>query len=138
MLPEVALPSENEAASRLEASTSIQAALSAQPHLPAENTSTGFRKFSMFRFGGGKTKEEKRQETVRNLNDLVRQRWGPSDSPTSEIVRRYWMATRMEQHWEYLRTQDPKQFKKYFQKGYMEPIPVSTVLERSFALSILI
>ena len=129
MLPGVALPSEKEAASRLGASTSIKAALSTQPHLPAEIPSAGSRKFSIFRFGGGKT--------ITNVNDLVRRRWGPSDSPTSEIVRRYWMATRMEQHWEYLRTQDPKQFKKYLKKGYMEPIPVSTVPERSSALSIL-
>ena len=138
MLPEVALPSEKEAASRLGASTSIKAALSTQPHLPAETPSTGSRKFSIFGFGGGKTKEEKIQETVTHVNGLVLQRWGPSDSPTSEIVRRYWMATRMEQHWEYLRTQDPKQFKKYLKKGYMEPIPVSTVPERSYTLSILI
>ena len=126
MLPEVALPSEKDVA------------LSTQPHLPAETPFTGSRKFSIFRFGGGKTKEEKIQESVTNVNGLVRQRWGPSDSPTSEIVRRYWMATRMEQHWEYLRTQDPKQFKKYLKKGYMEPIPVSTVPERSSALSNLI
>ena len=138
MLPEVALPSEKEAASRLGASTSIKAALSTQLHLSAETPSTGSRKFSMFRFGGGKTKEEKIQETVTNVNGLVRQRWGPPDSPTSEIVRRYWKATRMEEHWEYLRTQDPKQFKKYLKKGYMEPIPVSTVPKRSSALSILV
>ena len=138
MLPEAAMPSEKEAASRLGASTSIKSALSNQPHLPAETPSTGSRKFSIFRFGGSKTKEEKIQETVTNVNSLVQQRWGPSDSPTSEIVRRYWMATRMEQHWEYLRIQDLKQFKKYLKKGYMEPIPVSTVPERSSALSILI
>ena len=137
ILPGVALPSEKEAASRLGASTSIKAALSTQPHLPAENPSTGSRKFSIFGFGSGKTKEEKLQETVTNVNDLVRRRWGPPDSPTSEIVIRYWMATRMGQHWEYLRTQDPKQFKKYLKKGYMEPIPVSTVPERFSALSIL-
>ena len=138
MLPEVALPSEKEAASRLGASTSIKAALSTQPHLPTETPSTGSRRSSIFRFGGGKTKEEKLQETVTNVSGLVRQRWGPSDSPTLEIVRRYWRATRMEQHWEYLRTQDPKQFKKYLKKGYMEPIPVSTVLERSCTSSLLI
>ena len=138
MLPEIGLPSEKEAASRLGASTSIMPALSTQPHLPAEIPSTGSRKFSMFRFGVGKTKEEKIQETVTNVNGLMRQRWGPPDSPTSEIVRRYWKATRMVQHWEYLRTQDPKQFKKYLKKGYMEPIPVSTVPKRSSALSILV
>ena len=135
---EVALPSEKEAASRLGASTSIKATLSTQPHLSAETPSTGSRKFSMFRFGGGKTKEEKIQETVTNVNGLVRQRWGPPDSPTLEIVRRYWMATRMEQHWEYLRTQDPKQFRKYLKKGYMEPVPVGTVPERSSALNIFV
>ena len=138
MLPEVALLSEKEAASRIGAPTSMEATLSTRPYLPAETPSTGSRKFSIFRFGGGKSKEEKIQETVTNVNRLVRQRWGPPDSPTSEIVRRYWIATRMEQHWEYLRTQEPKQFKKYLQKGYMEPIPVSTLPERSSTLSILI
>ena len=138
ILPEVASLPEKEAASRVGAPTSMEVILSTRPHLPAETPSTGSRKFSIFRFGGGKSKEEKIQETVTNVNRLVRQRWGPSDSPTSEIVRRYWIATRMEQHWEYLRTQEPKQFKKYLQKGYMEPIPVSTLPERSSTLSILI
>ena len=62
---------------------------------------------------------------VLKIDSLVQKRWGPPDSSTSELIRRYWVATRMEKHWEYLRAQDPKQFKKYLEKGYMEPIPVS-------------
>ena len=94
------------------------------PAVPAENPSSTSRRFSVFGFGSGKSKEQKMEQTVTKADGLMRQRWGPPGSPTSEMVRRYWKATRMEQHWEYLRAQHPRQFKKYLDKGYMEPIPV--------------
>ena len=77
MLPEVALPSEKEAASIIGAPISMEAILSTQPHLPAETPSTGVRKFSIFRFGGGKIKEEEEiRETGANVNGVVGRRWG--------------------------------------------------------------
>lgn len=91
-----------------------------QSSVPAEVPSSGSRRFSIFGFGGKQNKEE----NISRADGLMRQRWGPPGSPTSEMVRRYWMATRMGQHWEYLRAQHPRQFKKYLNKGYMEPIPV--------------
>lgn len=63
----------------------------------------------------------------------MRQRWGPLGNPRSDMVLRYWQATRMQQHWEYLRTQHPRQFKKYMKKGYMEPIPTAWVQSRRLA-----
>ena len=95
-----------------------------QPPVSAEGPSSISRRFSVFGFGGGKSKEQKIEQTVTKADGLMRQRWGPPGSPTSEMVRRYWKATRMEQHWEYLRARHPRQFKKYLDKGYMEPIPV--------------
>lgn len=61
------------------------------------------------------------------MNELMVRRWGPPENPCYEMVMRYWLATRMQQHWEYLRTHHPKQFEKYMTKGYMEPIPTSWV-----------
>lgn len=138
MPPEVGLQTGKGAASRLEAIPSTSAAIPTQLPVPAETTSNGPRRFSIFGFGGGKTKEQKLEEKITKVDGLVLQRWGPLGSPTSEMIRRYWMATRMEQHWEYLRAQHPKQFKKYLQKGYMEPIPVCTVSQQSSPLGILI
>lgn len=105
--------------------------------VPTETPSSGSRRFSIFGFGSGKTKEQKTEEKVLKVDGLMHQRWGPPGSPTSEMVRRYWRATRMEQYWEYLRLQHPKQFKKYLEKGYMEPIPVCTISERSSTFSTL-
>ena len=119
-----AFPSEKGAASKSEPAPSRSATMPIQTSVPVEIPSSGFRRLSIFGFGGGKSKEEKMEEKVTKADGLMRQRWGPPGSPVSEMVRRYWMATRMEQHWEYLRAQHPRQFKKYLEKGYMEPIPV--------------
>ena len=97
---------------------------STQTPIPTETPLSGSRRFSIFGLGSGKNKEQKTGEKVAKADGLMNQRWGPPGSPTSEMVRRYWKATRMEQHWEYLRGQHPRQFKKYLEKGYMEPIPV--------------
>ncbi len=130
-----AFPSEKAAASQLGPTPSRSAALSIRPPVPNETPSNGSRRFSIFGFGGGKSKEQKIEENVTKADGLMRQRWGPPRSLTSGMVRRYWMATRMEQHWEYLRAQHPRQFKKYLEKGYMEPIPVCTASERSSSCS---
>ena len=55
------------------------------------------------------------------------QRWGPPDSPRSKMIMQYWLATRMQQHWEHLQAHDPKDFRHYMEVGYMEPIPTSWV-----------
>ena len=60
-------------------------------------------------------------------------RWGPPGNPRYEMVMRYWSATRMQQHWDHLRTHDPRDFKHYMEKGYMEPIPTSWVLSGRLA-----
>ena len=85
----------------------------------------------LFSFGGdSKTKEQKVAEKVDNI---ICQRWGPPGNSTMEMVSRYWHATRMEQHWEYLRLHHPKEFQKYLKKGYMEPIPTEWVRNQTLA-----
>lgn len=133
MSPGAAFPPEKGAASTSGPTPSKSAIMPSQPSVPTETSSRGSRRFSILGFGGGKNKEQKIEEKVMKADALMRQRWGPAGSPTSEMVRRYWMATRMEQHWEYLRVQHPKQFKKYLNKGYMEPIPTSWVQNRQLA-----
>ena len=63
-------------------------------------------------------------------------RWGPPGSPHYEIVMRYWSATRMQEHWNYLRTHDPRRFDKNMKRGYMEPIPTSWVLSGRLAVTL--
>lgn len=135
---EAGLQTGKGATSRLESIPSASAAKPARLPVPAETTSNGPRIFSIFGFGSGKTKEQRLQEKIMEVDGLVQRRWGPSGSPTPEMIRRYWLATRMEQHWEYLRAQHPKQFTKYLQKGYMEPIPVCTVSQQFSPLGNLI
>ena len=125
MSPEAVFPVEKESASKLGPTPSRSTIMPVQSPAPTQTPSSGSRRFSIFGFGGGKSKEEKIEEKVTKADGLMRARWGPPGSPTSEMVRRYWMATRMEQYWEYLRAQHPRQFKKYLDKGYMEPIPTS-------------
>lgn len=61
------------------------------------------------------------------------QRWGSPNSPVYEMAMRYMVATRMQQHWEYLGSQHPNNFKKFLSKGYMEPIPTEWVRSRKLA-----
>lgn len=129
---EAAFPSEKGAASKLGPTPSRSATMPIRQPVPTEAPPSGSRRLSIFGFGNGKNKEQKMEEKVTKADGLMRQRWGPPGSPTSEMVRRYWMATRMEQHWEYLRAHHPRQFKKYLGKGYMEPIPVCTLSGRFF------
>lgn len=131
MSPEVAFPSEKGAASTVGPTTPRSATMPMQAPISNETPSSSSRRFSIFGFGSSK------EEKVMKADNLIRQRWGPPGSPTSEMVRRYWMATRMQQHWEYLRAQHPKRFKKYLDKGYMEPIPVCTISKQSLPFSIL-
>ena len=46
---------------------------------------------------------------------------------------RYWTATRMIKHWNWLLAEHPRQFKKHLEKGYMEPIPTAWVKSRYLA-----
>ena len=79
------------------------------------------------------SREEKRKEEMSKVDDLMICNWGPPGSPTYEVVMRYWKATRMEQHWQYLRTHHPHKFKQYLSKGYMEPIPTAWVQDQRLA-----
>lgn len=60
------------------------------------------------------------------------QRW--PDSFRFKMVMRYWMATRMQQHWEYFLAHHPKKFSHYMKKGYMEPIPTDWTQSGHLAL----
>ena len=126
MSSESAIQPEKGAASMPGSSSSTGMIMPTTSFVPPETTSRGSRRLSFFGFGGGKSKEQKTEEAATKADRLMYQRWGPPGSPTSEMVRRYWMATRMQNHWEFLRTRHPKQFEKFLDKGYMEPIPVGT------------
>ncbi|KAF8928910.1 hypothetical protein EDD21DRAFT_373170 [Dissophora ornata] len=85
-------------------------------------------------FGGDhKTKEEKMQENLAKAEELMQKRWGMRGSVEFETILRYWVATRMQQHWEYLRREEPRKFKKFLMKGYMEPVPTMWVQDRRLA-----
>lgn len=77
--------------------------------------------------------EEKRAAVMANADALMQQRWGPHGTLTREMVLRYWNATRMTQHWEYLRSDHPRRFKRMLTSGYMEPIPTKWVQDRRLA-----
>ena len=126
MPSEFAIQPEKGAASIPGSSSSTGMIMPNSSSVPSETTSRGSRRLSFFGFGGGKSKEQKTEEAATKADRLMYQRWGPPGSPTSEMVRRYWMATRMQNHWEFLRAGHPRQFKKFLDKGYMEPIPVGT------------
>ena len=126
MPSESAIQPEKGAASMPGSSSSTGIIIPTSSSVPSETTSRGSRRLSFFGFGGGKSKEQKIEEAATKADRLMYQRWGPPGSPTSEMVRRYWMATRMQNHWEFLRAHHPKQFEKFLDKGYMEPIPVGT------------
>ena len=126
MSSELAIQPEKGAASIPGSSSSTGMIMPTRSSVPSEATSRGSWRLSFFGFGGGKSKEQKTIEAVTNADRLMYQRWGPPGSPKSEMVRRYWMATRMQNHWEFLRAGHPRQFKKFLDKGYMEPIPVGT------------
>ena len=81
---------------------------------------------------GGKSKSTEQSKEEKG-NALMVRRWGPPGSPRYEMVMRYWSATRMQQHWDYLRYHHPKNFKHYMEKGYMEPIPTSWVMNGNLA-----
>ena len=126
MSSESAIQPEKGAALMPGSSSSTGMIMSTSSSIPSETTPRDSRRLSFFGFGSGKSKEQKTEEAATKADRLTYQRWGPSGSPTSEMVRRYWMATRMQNHWEFLRARHPRQFKKYLDKGYMEPIPVGT------------
>jgi hypothetical protein len=83
--------------------------------------------------GDSRTPEEKQGDTTAKADELMQQRWGPPGSQTYEMAMRYWVATRMESHWSYLRAEHPRRFKKNLNNGYMEPIPTKWVRDRRLA-----
>lgn len=100
-----------------------------------EKEGSSLRKWFSSIVGDSKSSSQKQEDNVADANALMRQRWGPEDSPVSILVTKYIIATRMQQHWEYLGSQHPRQFKKYLLKGYMEPIPTRWVQNRQVNLS---
>ena len=83
--------------------------------------------------GDSRTPAEKQEATMNKNDELMQQRWGPPGSQMYEMVMRYWVATRMESHWSYLRSDHPRRFKRNLNNGYMEPIPTSWVRDRRLA-----
>jgi hypothetical protein len=83
--------------------------------------------------GDSRTSQEKRESTIAKADELMQQRWGPPGSQVYEMVMRYWVATRMESHWNYLRAEHPRRFKRNLNSGYMEPIPTKWVRDRRLA-----
>ncbi|MCJ1477643.1 hypothetical protein MMC13_006316 [Lambiella insularis] len=83
--------------------------------------------------GDSKTPQEKQQLIMAKADNSMNLRWGPPGTQTRDMVARYWVATRMQQHWEFLHAQHPRQFKKHLEKGYMEPIPTAWVMSRRLA-----
>ena len=77
--------------------------------------------------------QEKIDTNTQKAEDFMTEAWGPPGSPDRKLIQRYWVATRMEQHWSHLRAEHPHQFKKHFKEGYMEPIPQSWVQDRRLA-----
>ncbi|MCJ1382281.1 hypothetical protein MMC17_005394 [Xylographa soralifera] len=83
--------------------------------------------------GDSKTPMEKKQQIMAKADSLMSDRWGPPGSQRREMVARYWTATRMFHHWMFLHGQHPRQFRKYLEKGYMEPITTAMVRTRELA-----
>ncbi|KAK9235092.1 hypothetical protein V1525DRAFT_410946 [Lipomyces kononenkoae] len=80
-----------------------------------------------------KRKQQKAQDQLAKADDLMYRRWGAPGSPTHELVMRYWVSTRMQQHWWNLHAEQPAQFRKYIKSGYMEPIPTKWIKTRVLA-----
>ena len=72
-------------------------------------------------------------EQVQQNDELITQRWGSPNHEVYRMVQRYWKSQRITEHWLHLYQHDPKKFKKYMKKGYMEPIPVQWVLDQRLA-----
>jgi hypothetical protein len=83
--------------------------------------------------GDSRTSHEKKESALAKADELMQERWGPPGSQVYEMVMRYWVATRMESHWSYLRTEHPRRFKRNLNNGYMEPIPIEWVHDRRLA-----
>ena len=66
-----------------------------------------------------------------NVEEPIRMAWGlPGCLPGSLIhplVTRYWIDTRMQEHWEDMKLKSPRKFIHYLKKGYMEPIPTGWI-----------
>jgi hypothetical protein len=92
-----------------------------------------FRRLTSKLGGDSRTSHEKKESAMTKADELMQERWGPPGSQVYEMVMRYWVATRMESHWSYLRAEHPRRFKRNLNNGYMEPIPVEWVRDRRLA-----
>lgn len=120
--------------SSLTQSTTTSSVSTAATSQPSESRRPSmFQRLTSKLSGDSRTPQEKQVDTMVKADELMQQRWGPPSSQTYEMVMRYWVATRMESHWSYLRAQHPRRFKKSLNKGYMEPIPTQWVRDRRLA-----
>jgi hypothetical protein len=83
-----------------------------------------------------KTPEEKKAAIILKSDERMRQRWGDPEGTTYEMIMKYWVATRMVGHWEYLHDHHPRQFKRHMEMGYMEPVPTQWVQNRYLAMQL--
>lgn len=79
--------------------------------------------------------EKHRVRQLATAEELMFQRWGPSGSPSRDMIARYWVATRMDAHWNHLLQSQPNQFRRNVEQGYCEPIPTEWVRSRRLAWS---
>lgn len=76
----------------------------------------------------GRMFSSRTEEEWNEKNDeLMYQRWGSSDSLNYKMVQRYWLSQRVSDHWQTMYKKNPRQFAKYLNKGYMEPIPTEVL-----------
>ena len=75
----------------------------------------------------------KKKSNENDLDSFMLEHWGAPGTTVREIIMRYWMATRTMEHWKYLYTHQHADFRKYFRKGYMEPIPIEWVRTQRLA-----
>lgn len=83
-------------------------------------------------FGIGSS-DDKGKTNLDKANQLMEQRWGPPGSEQYEMIMRYWVSTRMDEYWNYLRNHHPNEFKRRIKKGYMEPVATRWIASRYLA-----
>lgn len=74
-------------------------------------------------------------EQIQSNEKLILARWGPEESVIHQMIHRYWSSQRTLEHWINTYKDDPKAFKKYLLKGYLEPIPIQWVQDQRLAWS---
>jgi len=103
-------------------------------HHNSTDIATMVRRLSAF-FGIGSSSDKPKTTTLDKTNRVMEQRWGPPESERYEMVMRYWVSTRMDEYWNYLRNHHPNEFQRRIKKGYMEPVPTRWIQNRYLATS---